>query len=376
MTENFSFSSNIRVTLDTVHHPEAVKAGWLELEKYRSSVFLSWAWIGSWLASVPGVVTLYALRFYNHKDQLVGIAMLAKADITRRKFFKLRILSLNESPAKDSKFIIEYNNILHIPEYRNDIYQALLDFLAGGSLKVDELELNALDARHVPDLDRLSQERKLRYCTEEASKAYFTDLRPFNKLPENYLATLSRNKREQIRRSIRYYQAFGDQKMEFAENVKEGISFFMELGKLHTAYWATKGRPGSFANRKWVEFHQHLISNHFQHTQLIRLSYGDHLAGYLYNLVDSGAAYSLQSGFNYSTNKHDRPGLVAHYLATNHYISRSFAKYEYLAGESQYKQSLSTDYHPLGWYTIQRKGLRTNVETALLKLVRTMRRYK
>jgi len=167
-------------------------------------------------------------------------------------------------------------------------------------------------------------------------------------------------------------QINGTPDIQYADNEDARLDYFHRLGELHQRYWISKGHSGSFANNKWVAFHEKIICDHPEHSQLIRIAYGDHVLGYLYNLIDRNIAYSIQSGFNYSDNKNDRPGIVSHFLVTNDYIRNDMKRYEYLAGEAQYKHSLSNDQSCFSWYLVQKKSVKLGIENALLWLKRSI----
>lgn len=297
------------------------------------------------------------------------------AIITRRKLFSIHQLSLNEAESDGNKFIVEYNTILHDPANSGDIYYSLFDFLKNSELQFDEFRINATESAAIPEIHSLCSRFGFNLI-EEKSKAFFTILNDFDSKPENYLASLSKNKREQIRRSIKHYNQYGDMVISCADGKDERIDYFRKLGVLHQQYWKSKGNSGSFANPKWIEFHTRIITNYPDKVQLIRISFGNHVLGYLYNLIDRNIAYSIQSGFNYSDDKNDRPGIISHFVVTNDYIRRNIERYEYLAGEAQYKESLSNDHRSFCWYQIQRKTSYLFIENALISLKRAITKNK
>lgn len=368
MISPVTFHSKLTVTIEECENPGKTLQDWALLEKFRDSVFLSSAWILPWLLSVGNTANIYTTRFFDSNGQLVGMCFLTYATIKRRRLFSVRQLSLNESEIRGNKFIIEHNGVLHAPACRYEVYYSLLELITKSGLPIDELRINAITKANAHNIKSICDELRLSMIDDERSNAYFTELSNFNQIPDNYIASLSRNKREQIRRSIKFYGQFGEARVRYAANNNERMDFFHQLGELHQQYWAGKGKPGSFANRKWVEFHTRIISDHSDKVQLIRISFGDHILGYLYNLSDNMIAYSLQSGFRYSDNKNDRPGIISHFLVTNDYIRQSYRRYEFLAGESQYKQSLSNGYHEFMWKLIQRKTVKSGIENTMLRI--------
>lgn len=367
-----TYPSRLRVSFDKLVDIDDALAQWITLEQYRTSVFLSTAWMAPWLSTVSTSAPLYTLRFHTQNDQLVGMGFITEAVVRRRRFFTIHQLSLNEAETGGNKFIIEYNTLLHDPVYRDDVFHSFFDFLANSALRFDELRINAAEPAAIHNAAQHCTNFGLRLIEDETSMACFTRLGEFASDPDRYLAALSKNKREQIRRSIKYYNQFGEPDIRYAADEDERLDFFRRLGELHQQYWISKGRAGSFANKKWVTFHEKIICDHPTHSQLIRIAFGEHVLGYLYNLIDRNIAYSMQSGFNYSDDKNDRPGIISHFLVTNDYIRKGMTRYEYLAGEAQYKHSLSNDQGRFSWYLIQKKNIKLGIENALLWLKRSI----
>jgi hypothetical protein len=72
-----------------------------------------------------------------------------------------------------------------------------------------------------------------------------------------------------------------------------------------------------------------------------------------------------QTGFNYSliesANK-EAPGLLTHVLAADYNVSQGHARYDLLAGDSEYKQALANKCELLWWGRIQRRRLKFRAE--------------
>ena len=374
MTASITYNSRLTVSLKVVDSVADALVPVVALEKFSHSIFLASPWIASWLQTIGDKVEIYSLQFFNKQKKLVGICFITRATIKRRKFFKIQQLSLNESEEKNNKFIIEYNAILHDPEFHDDVQYSFIEFLGCSGIEFDELRINAAESEQFHNLKELCTGFGLNLIEDEASKAYCTSLKDYDGDPDNYIASLSKSKREQIRRSLKYFRTFGAPALEFASGRDECLEFFHKLGELHQRAWNDRGRPGVYASQNWVDFHSRLITDYPDRVQLIRISYGSHILGYLYNLIDQNVAYSIQSGFNYSEDKNDRPGIVSHFMVTNDYISRALKRYEYLAGDAQYKRSLSNDHRQFSWYLVQRKNLKIRIENTAVWLKRAMKK--
>ncbi|MDT8452088.1 MAG: GNAT family N-acetyltransferase [Gammaproteobacteria bacterium] len=372
MTTSISYDSTLTVSLQSVDDAAAALVQVAMLEKFSRSIFTTRPWLAAWLQTLGDKAEIYILQFYTRQNKLVGLCFMTRATIRRRNFFQIEQLSLNESEVKDNKFIIEYNGILHDPDYRDDVHYAFIEFLGCAGLKFDELRINAAEAEAFHHLKKYCSGFDLHFIEDETSKAYYTDLNGYDGDPGSYLAALSKSRREQIRRSIKYFSQFGEPVLEFASGSEEYLEFFHQLGELHQRVWTSRGRAGAYASQNWVDFHRRLITDYPDRVQLIRISYGSHVLGYLYNLIDGKAAYSIQSGFNYSADKNDRPGIVAHFMVTNDYIKGAMQRYEYLAGESQYKCSLSNAHRQFSWYRVQKRNLKMRIENTAVWLKRAV----
>lgn len=53
-----------------------------------------------------------------------------------------------------------------------------------------------------------------------------------------------------------------------------------------------------------------------------------------------------------------KPGLLAHALAIQYYAENGRAEYDFLAGDSQYKRSLTSQSRPLNWSVLYRDNRR------------------
>jgi len=76
--------------------------------------------------------------------------------------------------------------------------------------------------------------------------------------------------------------------------------------------------------------------------------------GYLYNFLYAGTVSNYQSGFSYLDDNRHRPGLLAHGFAIEQALSRGLQRYDFLAGDSPYKQRLGEDAGQLSWCRAQR----------------------
>jgi CelD/BcsL family acetyltransferase involved in cellulose biosynthesis len=102
-------------------------------------------------------------------------------------------------------------------------------------------------------------------------------------------------------------------------------------------------------------------------TQLLRISAGE-VVGVIYSFIRRGKVYFYQSGLRYTDDKRLSPGMVANAGAINHFLAAGCREYDFLAGNAQYKKSLSTHSRELDWLVLQRPGWKLRTIALLRKL--------
>jgi CelD/BcsL family acetyltransferase involved in cellulose biosynthesis len=173
---------------------------------------------------------------------------------------------------------------------------------------------------------------------------------------------LSRNARQQLRRSIRDYEQFGALRIDEAETVDKAQSYFTSLRELHIRSWTQRGKPHSFRHGFFEKFHRALIGSGIPDgsIQMLRITAGDDAIGYLYNFRRGKRIYAYQSGFD--TRKRLRPGYVCHALAIAHNAARGAETYDFLAGDNRLKQSFADSHYVMSWCTYRQRKLRFQAE--------------
>jgi hypothetical protein len=194
----------------------------------------------------------------------------------------------------------------------------------------------------------------------------------------NFLASISTNSREQIRRSRRFCEKqYGPLRVVLASSSAQAEQFLNELAVLHRARWnsgefqddPTKG----FANPDFFEFQRQLVLRGFASNQveLLKVCAGDHALAYLYNFKSGPEVHFYMSGVNYDIDSKARPGIVAHSSVIEHYLAQpDLVSYDFLAGASRYKESLSNERYRMTCVVMQRPGLILAAERQLRNIKR------
>jgi CelD/BcsL family acetyltransferase involved in cellulose biosynthesis len=234
----------------------------------------------------------------------------------------------------------------------------------------DELVLRRLDT--LVGLEPARDAHKTALIEESQAPSHFVDLHALREAGTPYLAAVSGNTRYQIKRALKEYGKQGPLSVVQAQTVGQALDYLARLKNLHQDYWVEKGEPGAFANDFFDRFHRALVAARFDNgeIQLLRIGTEAEAIGYLYNFVHAGQVYNYQSGFRYGASPQLKPGILSHYLAIEHNLQGGAARYDFLAGDYQYKKSLGTHASEMVWVTVQRERLRFQAEEALRRLKR------
>jgi len=339
---------NVIITVGPILDLAALAADWQKLEKLSPhSFFNSWSWIGTWLELLPRTVSHWLVRA-TQSGSVVGLAIICASDKRYRGIIKSHCLNLNACGRSDCDCMtIEYNDILGGSPIINDSFVRYF----GQYLKeADELYLPGGRTRPSPDIVD-----ELNLLTDVIEvPCYRVNLQRFADVGGDLMPLLSRNTRQQLRRSIRYWQQQGNVRVQEAESLQEAHSFFSRFKQLHISRWEQQRKPHAFHHMLFERFHRSLIDRCFGkgEIELLRISAGDVELGILYNFRYGQCTYAYQSGF--CGDVAGRPGYVSHYYAIKYAHSRGSIAYDFLAGRNQLKESLSTDQGKLYWVRLQR----------------------
>lgn len=341
----------------TQYHPAddyfLVEKHWRALlQECQHHYFLSWGWMSTWLKSLPpqhGVRLI--VGFLGDEPVLAFFAGLSNKKWG--KLFRSRVVSLNATGITwFDKIYLEYNTVLIRPGLTIDA-EGLLHALDNFSW--DEFYLPGLSAQFAERfVDLLNDSERFNTILEQKSAAWFVDLEQVREAGMDYLQFLSSNKRNQIRRSIKEYEKDGKIEIRAARNTGEALEFLEQLAALHQKEWRERGMQGAFSNEYFFQFHRDLVSERFPHgeIQMLSVSTPSTVLGYLYSFIYNNRVYFYQSGLNYLPGNVYRPGLVSHYHAILYNAEAGKSVYDFMAGDADYKTSLSTSTEDVYWVRI------------------------
>ena len=299
--------------------------------------------------------------------QVVGLAIMLAKKLCRHKLIWSNALYLNTAGDQAlDEITIEYNGFLAEPRLHEQVTTAALDFLIASGW--DEVYV---DWAQSSDTLCLLHGYRWKMKRNSASQSYMVELSELSKTGKKYLDTLGANSRYEMRRALRAYEKLGPMCIEEAQTVDEAGKWFNELCRLHQVYWIAKGLPGAFSNPFLEKFHRTLVTDRVSHgeIQLLRLSFGGHCVGYLYGFVWNDVLITYQSGLDYAVlPKGNRPGAVAHYAAIEFNMKKGMKCYDFLAGESQLKQTLANKVIPLASLVARKICLKFRIEDTMRNL--------
>lgn len=349
----------------------------LDHSRISDGLFVSWHWLDSWLQMLADQFPLYVFE-YRDGDEIAALGVFSLSTVKRRKLVSSRVLSLQTVPGGGFNIASEYNGLLAAEAHLQTAWQALLQaLLAMREPRWDELYLDGLTVADQTVLNTLPQ--PLKRIEREQFSPWKAELASPDLTLDDLLSGLSRNRRWQIRRSFKAYAEQAEPTIDIAQSPQQALDYFAAMEQPHTQHWNRLGKPGSFANPNWVAFHRQLISNSFADgcIQLAKVSAGEEPIGYLYNLVWGETVYVLQSGFYYDTgNNKKRPGYVSHCLAMLASAQQGYRYYDFMIGESEYKQVLAEQQPALAWLSLQRPRWQLLLENLALKILRAVRRWR
>lgn len=355
-----------------------LQARWHELEnRADASFFQSWDWISCWIEEAQ-----IAPRV------LVGRSAKAIVALGLLQPFRPRHLSLKRTDAlllhhlgekeKDALTIV-YNGLLIDRDVSLQTVQNAIDFLfirkSDAAFHKSNNSLDELYLRGVPQqYEQYAHAPGTRQVVLSRQRSWKVDLDKIRASNRGYLEYLSANTRYQIRRALRLYKGRGEMVAKRAGNVDEALAYYDALKEVSKEYWARRGRTSSFAYPFFERFHRRLIHDCVPRgtVELMRVTAGSQLIGYLYNFIHKGWIYAYQCAFVFEDDPKYKPGLVAHALCIEQHLREGARIYDFLAGYGRYKTNLGIPGLDMLDIVLQRPKVSLTVENFLRRAKRKL----
>ena len=361
-----------RADIRPIGNLHELAADWLQIQaRSHCSFFQSWHWVEPWIRTLPKTVEPLCFRLV--ADELpVAIAVVVRSGAVRHGIIRSRRLYFGETGDSNLDAItVEYGGPLVDTSFADSAPREIIASFLRGGLAWDEMYLPGVSEKNATLWTKAAGGLRLRVRVLDAKPCYTVDLRAFEDL-DGYLSSLSSNTRQQLRRSIRGYEANGRIGIDDVSSEKGFEQHFDEMKRLHQKYWRQKGYAGAFGSEYQNRFHDELVARMRgqKSLQLLRVRCAEATIGYLYNFVWRDMVYCYQSGFDYpKDNAKLKPGLVCHGLAIDFNREKGASVYNFLAGDSRYKRSLSGSSSQLTWPVLQKGRLRFKIETLFSRLL-------
>ncbi|HIE51041.1 MAG TPA: GNAT family N-acetyltransferase, partial [Armatimonadetes bacterium] len=373
-----SAAASLRV--EVISHParfSALRREWNALlrESRVDTIFLTWEWLWTWWQVFSPGRELRIIALWDGKH-LVGLAPFLKRPVSYLPglvFDRLEFLASGEEEADE--ICSDYLNFIAHRDYEQLVVRTLAHCLTTTLYQEwDEIVLSALEGNNpygewLPDLF--------------PPPRYLVTRRPLStsfrlSLPaswEEYLQSLSRNTRAQVRRSLRALEEAGEWRLHRPTTREELSAAEETLRTLHQSRWTKRGKPGVFASERFCTFHYRMMRYLFAQGQLdlVTLIVKGEPIGCLYNLRYGDTVFFYQSGIREVADKHLRPGVLLHVLAIREALGQGFSTYDFLRGEMRYKRSLGGRPCPLVELRIVCQRWQETLRQAIQKVKRRLR---
>jgi CelD/BcsL family acetyltransferase involved in cellulose biosynthesis len=357
------------ITIEPVVQSALLEPIWCDLQsRSEASFFLSWDWIGTWLR-VLGKDAYVVKR--HHAGKVVALGLISQAKI-KRGLLRLDGLFLTETgdPQRDRVYT-EYNGFLIAREAPGDTAERCLKAIAdagrsrGTLAGWQQLRVSGV----MPSLIEAASRAGLWAHVRERQQCMMVDLRAVRAVGRPYIQVLGPRTREQIRRSIRFYEARGPLRVLAPRDLQEAQLFFTELKTLNQHRWGDKG---AFSSPYFEPFHRQVIATCWprETVELLRIVSGETTIGYFYNFLFQGWVGFYMDGLAYEADTRARPGMVSFVLIIERHLARGAEAFDFMAGDDPYKRHLGQPKGELIWAEIQRPSPRIVAHYAL----RTVRR--
>ncbi len=188
---------------------------------------------------------------------------------------------------------------------------------------------------------------------------------------DDYLKTLSKNRRKKLRQSLNDFDAWSDGTTELeavtCANLERGRQILIDL---HHARWAG---AGVFRSPYFLDFHQALMRDLAARGDLellILRARGEPIAA-VYNFSWANKVYTYQSGRRVDLPEHLSPGTVLDTMAIRRAIEQGRREFDLLADDIEYKKALTPEARPL----VRLRAARPSFLEAIRRLCQSGQRW-
>jgi CelD/BcsL family acetyltransferase involved in cellulose biosynthesis len=347
----------------------ALAAEWSALLARSSSnePVLTPTWLSTWW-QIYGEPEGRELRTVAFRDgaRLVGLAPLCLRRCTRLPWtglFRLELLGSGEE--RDDGVCSEYLGLIAERGAEESVVTSFAALLSTEALAPwDHLVLEALNGDGLVT-SLLTHELRRRGLHVQAELDCGAACIALPSTWDAYLASLPVAHRHLIERSLAHMDrwAAGDLRFHRATNTAEVDEGRRILIDLHNGRWAAAGRQGAFANRRFGDFHERMMSWLFDNDalDLTWLTVRNEPVAASYNVIWNNKVYYYQGGRSLAAPAKVRPGLVLHAHNIRAAIDAGRREYDLLGGLPRYKIELAATARPILRLRVVQPSLRESL---------------
>ncbi|GAA6204820.1 GNAT family N-acetyltransferase [Thalassotalea sp. SU-HH00458] len=366
-----SLKNSIQINTQQIFQDDflSLKKTWMKIEKRaKPSFFLSWKWIGSWLNIISKNKTVILVTAQQN-NTIVGLGIFVEKLTTRHCILKSKQWYLHRTgDEKEDQIWIENNDFLIQKKDKTLIKNVMWEHLVSKQNQVDEFIVNVSKKSEFKELPSFSNYQ----CIKENRDIGYKVTLNKDLTTEQYLNSLSKNTRQQFRRSIKELESIGEIKFDVIQEKEQQLKVLEKTQFWHINKWKNTKTPSGFENHFFTTFHSLCIQEEHPNakTYLTTLSLNKEIIGCLYLLQQQNCFYFYLSNLKPIIDNKIKLGITLHILMINWIIEKSSetAYYDFLAGDSRYKKSLSTSKDEYFKLTLQRSAIKFKIEKIINRI--------
>ena len=317
--------------------------------------FTSLVWQESWISSLNVLPILYTFKL---GSQTIGYCWIARKNTLSPLPLSSWYLNQTGVTGQDQVWV-EYNTIICSKKHEQACLTSLLN-----EAKIAHVCKLYISMSYDIAISKDLADNSIRVDSENVN-GYRTFL-----LTSDLEKHFSKNTRSQIRRSTRLLeQHYGTISVKEASEKAQLHCYLDKLGSLHKKKWNDSAEGSGFNNPSFLSHHRYLLENFSEHVSIVEVKAGTTLLGYSYNFIFRDTVYFYCSGINYQyENNKIKPGYTLHSILMEYYRKKGFHWYDFLGGESRYKESLSTEAYMFSNLTIYTRSIEGRLASALQRI--------
>ena len=250
---------------------------------WADSIYLRWEWVSAWKETFADEVKPFVITVRDSDDQIIGLVPFYKVEYRLGNILRYTVLRIISDSASGSEYPAW---IIATTDNSGDVYDSIIDKLESCAGEWDCIWMRGVRVWG----------GQTKYISRSAKKKYFINSRKNNSsavslvdCKGDYIKSLSRNMRSQLRRDVKKTHAHGEISIKKCVDEK-GIDVYLNaLFRLHDIRWQRKGLKGMFERcPKEVDFYRYFVPVALRNGWLC-----------MYALFQDGSIKAVQLGYIY-----------------------------------------------------------------------------